>query len=192
MTPPPNLVRLVALLRTPSEIWRALAAETPAPRALMIGLVAPLALAAAAFPALVRLAFGESVLGTIYRPPIVDVVFAIVAGAILGLAAVAAVAATIDRLAPAFEGERSFARAFALAAYASAPAFTAAILAAIPGLWIAAGIGLYAVWLLYLGLPIMMRCPPDRSLAYATTATIAALVALGVAAALTACVAHAF
>ena len=68
----------------------------------------------------------------------------------------------------------------------------AAILAAIPGLWIAAGIGLYAVWLLYLGLPIMMRCPPDRSLAYATTATIAALVALGAAAALTACVAHAF
>ena len=192
MTPPSILARVIALLRTPRDSWRVLAAETPAPRALMMGLVAPLALAAAAIPALMRLAFGESVLGTVYRPPIVDVVFAIFAGAVLGLSAVAAVAATIDRLAPAFEGERSFARAFALAAYASTPGFAAAILAAIPGLWFAAGLGLYAIWLLYVGLPVMMRCPPDRGVAYATTATIAAFVGLGVAAALTACVAQAF
>jgi hypothetical protein len=47
----------------------------------------------------------------------------------------------------------------------------------LPGLSFLTILGLYGFYLLWTGLPIVMRTPPRRALAYAASVTVAALVA---------------
>lgn len=189
---PPGILRIATVLRTPRTAWAAIAADPPPPRTVLLTVLAPLAALAAACPALGRAVFGETALGVTYRPPLVETLVGILVAMLLILGAAAATAALVDRCAPAFEGRRSFARAFALVGFSLTPALLGAALTIVPALWPFALVGLYAVPLLVVGLPAMMQCPPDRATAYATVVVTAALVILLVAAALSACVGQIF
>ncbi|MBU6374039.1 MAG: YIP1 family protein [Alphaproteobacteria bacterium] len=179
---------MVTLLRTPAAGWAEIARDPPPPRAVALQVLAPLAALAAACPALGRAVFGETALGVTYRPSLVETMLGFVVSAVLILGGAALTAMVVDRCAPAFEGKRSFPRAFALVAFAITPALLAAALTFVPALWPLALAGLYAIPLLVFGLPPMMQCPPDRATAYATVVVVAALVIVLVAAALSACV----
>lgn len=185
---PPDILRLVTLLRTPATGWAEIARDPPPPRTVALRVLAPLAALAAACPALGRAVFGETALGVTYRPPLAETIIGVIVSMVLILGGAALAAAIVDRCAPAFEGHRSFPRAFALVGFAITPALLATALTIVPALWPLALAGLYAIPLLLLGLPPMMRCPPDRATAYATVVVIAALVILLVAATLAACV----
>lgn len=193
MSGAPNPIgRVLTLLRTPRTAWADIAADPPAPRAMLLSVLAPLAALAAGLPALGHAVFGETARGVTYHPPLVETLVGIVVAMLLILGAAAATAALVDRCAPAFEGRRSFARAFALVGFSLTPALLGAALTIVPALWPFALAGLYAVPLLVLGLPAMMQCPPDRATVYATVVVIGALVILLVAAALSACVGQIF
>ena len=53
-----------------------------------------------------------------------------------------------------------------MATYSSTAAWVAGIFALMPGLRMLGILGLYSVYLLYLGLPVLMKVAKDRAVAY--------------------------
>jgi hypothetical protein len=163
------LVRIKAIMVMPERAWPGIAGD-PAPASwLLTRYVAILALV----PALAHV-IGVSLVGW-YAP-----ILASLAGGLViyvsSFAAVYGVALTIDALAPVFGARKEFAHAFKLAVYSATPAWLAGIFLIVPGLSFLAVLGLYGAYLLWVGLPILMRAPPEKALPYAAAATACALV----------------
>ncbi len=92
---------------------------------------------------------------------------------VASLAIVYAVARVIDRLASSFDGTRDFLNAFKLAAYSMTAAWLAGVFSLVPPLAFLLLLGLYSIYLLYAGLPVLMKSPADKAPIY-TLAVIAA------------------
>ncbi len=79
-----------------------------------------------------------------------------------------------DALAPQFQARKSELRAFKLMAYSATPLVLVALFTLMPG---AAWLGLlglgYALWLLWQGLPRLMRCPPQKRVPYFAVLVVA-------------------
>lgn len=117
--------------------------------------------------------------GVRITPPIgYSLVFAILTYA-LQLGGVYVCALIIDALAPTFKGTKDFLKAFKVAAYSFTAAWLAAIFNIIPDLAILAIVGLYSFYLLYLGLPRLMRSPEDQSIGYVGVTVFAMIVIWG-------------
>ena len=91
---------------------------------------------------------------------------------VFALASIYLIASLIDALAPTFGAEKNKLQALKLAAYASTPAWVAGVLLVLPSL---AALGLLAsLYLLYLGLPVMMKAPPDKAVGYTAVIVLVA------------------
>jgi len=87
------------------------------------------------------------------------------------------VALIVDALAPTFGGQKDALRALKVTAYSFTPAWVAAILRILPTLHIVAAlIGLYGLYLMYVGLPVLMRTPADKALGYTVVVVLCAIV----------------
>jgi hypothetical protein len=85
----------------------------------------------------------------------------------------------IDALAPTFGGQKNRVQALKVTAYAFTAAWVASIAVILPllgGLIMLAG-AIYGVYLLYLGLPHTMKCPPEKAVGYTAVAIVIAIVA---------------
>ncbi len=96
---------------------------------------------------------------------------------VCGLLGIFLVALIIEGLVPFFGAVRNRRVATAISAYASTPVWVAIIFIPFPTLWpvlqiLAVG---YHTYLLYLGLRVLTRVPPDRVLGYATTIVLCTL-----------------
>jgi hypothetical protein len=111
-----------------------------------------------------------------YRPPIGSTITTAIVGYILALAATYVLALIIDGLAPTFNGQRSQIQALKVAAYSSTAAWVAGIFALIPGLRLLTVLGLYSLYLLYLGLPIVMKSPREKAMGYTVVVVLAGFV----------------
>src|SRR5262249_3227023 len=97
-------------------------------------------------------------------------------GAIIGVVLVGFI---INALAPTFGGEQNSARAMKVAVYSFTPAWVAGVLRIIPALGILAILGaFYGFYLLYLGLPALMKAPKDKAAGYTVVTIVAALVVI--------------
>ena len=87
---------------------------------------------------------------------------------IITLVVIFVVALIVDALAPTFGGTKSQINALKLVAYSATAGWIAGIATIIPVLgWIVAIIGtLYGIYLLYLGLPVLMKSPEDKTVVY--------------------------
>src|SRR5690606_15807511 len=72
-----------------------------------------------------------------------------------------------------------FVKAFTLAAFAMTAAFVGGLAAILPvGAWLIGMLGaIYSLYLLYKGLPILMKSPPQKSLVYAALVVVCAIIA---------------
>src|ERR1700744_2791161 len=68
----------------------------------------------------------------------------------------------VDRLAPAFGAKRDLGRSAQLVAYAYTPAWVAGVFYLLPMLQELVVLGLYSVYLFYLGIPFMKPMPDDQ------------------------------
>lgn len=106
---------------------------------------------------------------------------------LLGLASVYVVALIIDALAPSFGGTKDRLKAFKVAAYSSTAAWVVGIFFLLPFLAVLGIVGgLYSLYLLYLGLPVLMKTPADKSVVYTVAIVVAAIVVNLIIAAITA------
>jgi hypothetical protein len=122
---------------------------------------------------------GTGLLGGGERVPFAHGVAHTVVLYVLTLGLVYALAAGINALAGGFGGTRDFSRAFKVAAYAPTATWLAGVFYVFPTLSILALAGLYSLYLLYEGLPRLMKVPPERALPFTFAVVLIALV-LGV------------
>jgi hypothetical protein len=173
-----NLVeRVKRILLTPKTEWEVIDAEPTTPAELYTRYIAPLAAVGPIAQLIGYSVFGISVpfVGT-YRVPIGSAITQAIVMYVLTLAGTYVLALIIDALAPTFNGHRSQIQALKLAAYSLTASWVAEIFALIPGLRILTLLGLYSLYLLYLGLPVLMKTPREKALAYTVVVIIAAII----------------
>jgi len=116
---------------------------------------------------------GQSLIGG-YKP-IVPTLLRAVLVYVVTFAMVYIIALVIDLLAPRFGGKKNFGNALKLSVYSHTPLWLAGIFLLVPGLNFLLILGLYGIYLLWIGLP-MMGVPRYRALPYAVFVTLCALI----------------
>lgn len=155
------LARLKAVMVTPQTEWPVVAAEpNDAPAIRYIAVVALV-------PALARLAGGWLIGG--YLPLLPALAGAVVAY-LLSFASVFVVALAIDRLAPRFKAQRGYSGALRLTAYSFTPVWLAGVMLLVPGASFLVLLGLYGIYLMWTGMPVLMQSPAEKALPYALAA----------------------
>jgi hypothetical protein len=156
------------ILLKPKTEWPVIAAEPDSLSGLYKGYIAILA----AIPVLADFVrgslIGYSEFGVSFRVPFSSGLLNAILGYVLGLAAVYVMALIVDALAPAFGGQKNRMQAIKVVAYAWSAVWVAASGSIIPWLgWLIYLAGaVYSIMLLYWGLPVMMRCPPEKTGGY--------------------------
>ena len=170
--------RVKAILSTPKTEWPIVAAEPATVSSLYTGYI----LIIAALPAIASFIkgslIGTSVFGITVRSSIGGGLTSMVLGYLLSLVVVYLVALIINALAPTFGGQKDMVQALKTVAYSWTAGWIAGIAMIVPWLgWLIALAGaVYGIYLLYLGLPQTMKCPPDKSAGYTAVSVIIAVV----------------
>jgi hypothetical protein len=174
-----NLVeRIKGIMVTPQNEWRVIAREPADLATLFVSYVAILA----AIPAIcgfigyavVGLSTGVGTLRIGYGSALVSALI----GYGMAFVSVYVVALVADALAPTFNARKSFGSALKLATYSYTPVWLVGIFLLVPGLAPLRILGLYGIYLLWLGLPALMRAPErqNATIGYCAAIVVSALV----------------
>jgi len=170
--------RIKAILARPSPTWDLIEAEPATVGDLLKYYVASLAAVPAVCGLIGVLLFGDGVMHVAYRPGFLTGAAEAAVGYLLTLASVYVLARAVDALAPSFGATRDPIQAFKLVAYAGTAAWVAGVFNLLPVVgWLAGMIGgLYSLYLLYLGLPKLMKAPAEKALSYFAAVLVIAIV----------------
>jgi hypothetical protein len=160
--------RVKAILLAPATEWIEIERESETPGRLFVRYVAVLA----AIPALARFV-GSSLIGG--YTPIVPGLIGAIGSYVFALALVVVTALIVDALAPTFDAQKNFRNAFKLAAYSFTPVWIAGAFLLVPGLNFLAILGLYGLYLLWVGLPLLLGVPREKAFPYAAVVVVCAL-----------------
>lgn len=168
-----NLVaRVKNILLTPATEWAVIERESGDTSYLFKGYVAILA----AIPAVCSV-IGMSMLSAGPKHLMIAsaIIYAVI-GYLLSFVGVWLLAVVIDLLAPTFGARKNFASAMKLSAYSHTPYWLAGIFYLVPALSVLTLLGLYAVYLLWAGLPVLMKTPAEKVLIYTIAIVVCAIV----------------
>ncbi|WP_354068106.1 Yip1 family protein [Caulobacter sp. 1776] len=171
---------------SPSAEWDRIEREPATVGGLFTGYVCILA----AIPAVAGLIggqlFGHGAFGISIKPSLGAAITIAVLGYVGALVMTFVLGSVIDALAPSFGAEKNRVQAFKVAAYSGTAGWVAGVLQILPALgFIVVLAGLYGCWLLFLGLPRVMKAPADKAPGYAIVTILIAIVAAVVIAAAT-------
>lgn len=187
--PPPStggsslVTRVTNILTKPASEWQVIENEPATISGIYTGYVAILA----AIPAICMI-IGQQVFGwsygglvTVKLPIVYTLVNAILYYA-LTLGSVYVQALVYDALAPNFGGTKDSLKAFKVAAYSGTAAWLSGVFFILPAIsFLAFILALYSLYLLFLGLPRLMRAPEDKAIVYVVVAVVVNAVLMGVA-----------
>jgi Yip1 domain len=169
------IARVKQMILTPVAGWRSIGEERSTVSALLLRYVLPMALipAAASF-----IGYGfVGVDGLLFR------VSGLYWGAVMAINSLITSVAVyllgtyiVDRMAPGFGAIREPGRSAQLVAYSSTPAWVAGIFYAVPSLQEGVVLGLYGVYLFYLGIPLLKRTPDDQRVAFTISSAIVIII----------------
>ncbi len=171
--------RIKLILTSPKTEWETIGSEQTSIKELYLGYILILAAITPIVSFLKLSIFGIHIpfMGT-YHLGIGQGLSNMVLNYIFILAGVYVMALIVDMLAPSFGGSKNQLQALKVVAYAYTAAWIAGVLQLIP--WIGIPLlllgSLYSIYLLYLGLPVTMKCPPEKSLGYTAVSIIVAIV----------------
>jgi len=169
--------RVKAILLRPVSTWAVIEAEPATPAGLYRNYLVWLAAIPAVCGFIGMSVFGISVPGVTVRVPLMMGLVNMVVSYVLSLAGVYVLALIVDALAPSFGGTRSPIQALKLAVYASTAALVGGVFSLIPLLAVLGLLAaLYSVYLIYTGLPVLMKNPPGKSLLYTVVVVLAGIV----------------
>jgi len=174
-----NLVdRAKNILLQPGQEWPVIAGEAADTKSLFVNYAVPLAaispIAMWLGHSLVGVSMGP--FGTVRTPLLAGLAFAIVTY-MLGLVSTFIVGLIIDALAPTFGGEKNGTQAMKCAVFASTPVWLGGIFHLIPALGsLVIVAALYCLYLLYLGLPALMKAPKEKAVGYTIVVVLCAIV----------------
>jgi len=170
--------RVKGILLSPSSEWDRIEQEPATVGGLFTGYVCILA----AIPAVAGLiggqVFGHGAFGVSIKPSLPLAIGVAVMGYVGALVMTFVLGMVIDGLAPSFGAEKSRVQAFKVAAYSGTAGWVTGVFQLIPMLGAIALLGaLYGCWLLYLGLPRVMKAPAEKATGYAVVTILIAIVA---------------
>ena len=178
-------VRAARILTDPFLEWTKIEKETGDAAYLLTSYVVVLAFIPAAFGFIGACIVGVAVPGTgTLRAPIIEGLFGAAFGYVMSCATVLLLGLLIDLTAPLFGGRKNFDSAFKLAVYSFTPVWLAGIFLLAPGLRFIGLSGLYGAYLLWVGLPPLMKVPAGRIPLYTAAIVACACVLVGIVGAL--------
>ena len=160
------VARAKGLITRPREEWRIIAGEPSDTASLFKSYVMPMS----AIPVVAGL-IGLAIFARMFAavPPGLSIGALLVQGVvsyILGLAGVWAFGKIVQALAPRFGGTGEELPAMKLAAYSPTASWLAGAFAILPPLAVLTLLGLYSLYILYTGVPVVARVPEDRTLVF--------------------------
>ena len=175
--------RIKNILITPKTEWPVIAGETTANIDLVKGYVLPLA----AIPAVAGFVGGSLIghsvafLGGTYRVPFMAGLGFAIFGFVMAIVAVYLMAFIVNALAPTFGAAKNAPQAFKVVVYSSTAGWLGGIFHMLPGLGLLALLAsLYGIYILYLGLPKLMKCPEDKAIGYTAVVVVVAIVVFAI------------
>jgi hypothetical protein len=173
------IARVKAILLTPKTEWPVIAAEPATVADLYKDYLLLLAAVPAVFALIDATVFGYSVpfMGTMrigFGSALQTSVYAYV----MSLIGIFVFALIVNALAPTFGGTKDTVSALKVVAYSSTASMVAGVAAIVPilGGLLTFAAAIYGIYLLYLGLPVLMKCPPEKAVAYTAVSIIAAII----------------
>lgn len=165
------------ILLTPNAEWQVIDREAADSGGLYAGYIAPLAAIGpiASFVGMAIIGIRLPYIDHSFRVPLDSAAVYAVVTYVLSLVSILVLALIIDALAPTFAGKRDRGQALKVAAYASTAIWVAGVFALVPVLGFLSLLGIYGLYLLYTGLPVLMKTPPEKSIGYTIVVVIAAI-----------------
>jgi hypothetical protein len=156
------VARAKGMLLDPRKEWQTIAAEEPQTGQLFSSYVLPLVLIPSIASFIGWGFFGSGLVGSLTLGLAMAVI------AFLGAVISVYLAAVVTQvLAPHFASQGNLGRALQLVAFSFTPAWVLGIFNIIPGLsWLPLIGAIWSLYLLYLGLPPIMKTPPDKVVPY--------------------------
>ncbi len=171
--------RVKGILLEPATEWQKISGETTSVRDIYFNYVFWLA----AIPALAGFV-SNTIIGTsvpfagTLRVGFFAGLSTMVLGYLLSLVMIYVLAFIVSALANTFAGQANPVRALQLVAYAYTASFVASVAQIVPWLggFITLAGGIYSIYLLYLGVPVMMQCPREKAVPYTAVSLLVAFV----------------
>lgn len=186
------LDRAKAIILTPKDEWPRIAASPESIGDIYRSWVIPLAAIGPVATLIGGLVFGYGAFGFSYRPSFMSAVSTAIVSYLMTLVMVYVVALVIDGLAPQFGATKNRTAAFKVAAYGATAAWLAAVFGLIPALGFLSILGLYSLYLIFTGLPFLMKAPADKATGYIVVVVVIMFVIALIIGALTSAVARVF
>lgn len=170
--------RIQDILLKPKDTWPVIAGEPGDTAALYKNYIALVALVPAVAGFIGLSLVGVGGFGYSLRVPLVTGLVNMVVGYVLSLVMVFVLALIVDALAPSFGGAKNQANALKLVGYGATAGFLGGIFNLFPALAILGLLAaLYSIYLIYTGLPVLMKCSPDKAIAYTAVVIVCGIVA---------------
>jgi Yip1-like protein len=167
------------ILLQPKQEWPVIDTEQTSVGSLYTGYIMPLAAIGPIAQLIGSMLFRSRIpfTGITYRVSFSSGITSAIVTYVLGLVGVFVLALIIDALAPTFGGQKNQLQALKVAAYSSTAAWVGGIFGLIPALTILGLLAaIYGLYLLYLGLPVLMKAPQDKAVGYTVVVILVAIV----------------
>lgn len=170
--------RVQAILLKPKETWPVIEQESADVKAIYTSYLTYLA-AIPAIATFIGLSIvGAGAFGVSFRVPLLSGLVNMVVGFVLSLVMIYVLSLIANALAPTFKGEKNQLNAFKLVAYGSTAGLVGGIFNLLPSLSMLGLVAaLYSIYLLYTGIPVLMKAPEDKALGYTAVLIVCGIVA---------------
>jgi hypothetical protein len=168
--------RVKNIIVQPAQEWRVIEKEPTTTSELYTSYIMILAAIGPVASIIGLSIFGVSPLTGTYRLPLGNVIGHAVVSYVLSLAGVYVFGLVINALAPTFLGTKNEIQALKVAAYSGTASWLAGIFMLVLALSFLRILGLYSLYLLYLGLPLLMKAPEERALVYTVVVIVVGMV----------------
>ncbi len=168
--------RVKNILLKPAAEWDRIDGEPATVQSLFMGYAVILAAIGPVCKLIGSLVFGQCAFFVCYRPPLVGAIVGAVLSYVLGLAGIFIFGLIIEMLAPSFDAQKNRVQAMKVAIYGATAAWIAGVFWIIPQIGMLAIVGLYSLYLIFVGLPKLMKAPAEKGVTYTIVAIICAIV----------------
>jgi hypothetical protein len=179
----PIIERVKGILLRPKAEWPIIAAEPTSVGSIYSTYVVYVAAIPVVCTLIGSLIFGYGYAGLAVRPSFFGALWTAAVQYALQLGGVYVFAMIIDALAPRFGGISNRVSAFKLAAYSTTASWVAGAFTLVPALSFLSILGLYSLYLLYTGAPVLTRVAREKAVVF-TAAIVGVGIVLGIVAAL--------
>ena len=172
------LQRVLDILMRPRETWLQINAEDGNPARIYLGYLVFLAAIPAVAGFIGYSLIGVGAFGISVRVPVVQGLVSMVVGYVLSLAMVYVLALIANMLAPRFQAQQDMGSAFKLVAYASTAGMLGGVFSILPSLAMLGLLAaLYSVYLIYSGIPVLMKAPQEKAVGYTAALVVCGILA---------------